>query len=232
MGIRGSRWRHISGATRSATGTPIVKGAVASGATARPHRSDRSSPINSASTTWPATCGNGYRIATMVTTMERLQMIRRGPAEIAISVLGRAEVPWREVGNCSAPPRQRYRMVTPRRGVRPLWVQFPHTSQNRWRRRIFTTGEANGPSKHIATNPLAQTAASNLRFGMDQATARRWDSTGTRTTADRGRPYAAHPTGSRDPPGDHKPGPRRCRWRAIARPRLGRDPTPASPTWS
>ena len=31
----------------------------------RPHRSDRSSPMRSASTTWRATCGNGCRIAIM-----------------------------------------------------------------------------------------------------------------------------------------------------------------------
>ncbi len=49
----------------------------------RPHRSDHSSPMRSASTTWPATCGNGCRIAIIVITMEPRQTVQRGPAEIA-----------------------------------------------------------------------------------------------------------------------------------------------------
>ena len=43
-------------------------------------------PMRSASTTWPATCGNGCRIAIMTTTTERPQTVRRGPAEIAVAV--------------------------------------------------------------------------------------------------------------------------------------------------
>ena len=61
-------------------GTPIAMAAAASGTTGRPHRSDRSSPMRSASTTWPAMCGNGCRIAITTTTTERPPMVRRGPA--------------------------------------------------------------------------------------------------------------------------------------------------------
>ena len=82
MGIRGAR-RHarrpIPGATRSARATPIATAAAASGTTGRPHRSARSSPMRSASTTWLATCGNGCRIAITTTTTERPPMVRRGP---------------------------------------------------------------------------------------------------------------------------------------------------------
>ena len=55
--------RPIPGVTRSARTMPTATAAAASGTTGRPHRSDRSSPMRSASTTWTATCGSGCRIA-------------------------------------------------------------------------------------------------------------------------------------------------------------------------
>jgi hypothetical protein len=69
MGIRGAR-RHHDG-TRSARGMPTAMGAAANGTTSRPHRSDRFLRTSLASTTWPATYGNGCRIAIMMTTTVR-----------------------------------------------------------------------------------------------------------------------------------------------------------------
>src|SRR5262249_28021037 len=51
--------------------TPIAIAAKTSGAKRKPPRSDRSTTISSASTTWPAMCGNGWRIVTMRTTTAR-----------------------------------------------------------------------------------------------------------------------------------------------------------------
>jgi hypothetical protein len=41
-------------------------------------RSDRSSPMRSASTIWAAMCGSGSRIGTILTTMKHLPTARRG----------------------------------------------------------------------------------------------------------------------------------------------------------
>jgi hypothetical protein len=78
--------RSITGATRLAGGTQTAGAAAASGTTARHRRSDRSSQMPSASTTWPETCGNGWRIAITTTTTERPQTVRRGPLEIVVSI--------------------------------------------------------------------------------------------------------------------------------------------------
>ena len=89
MGICGARRHHdglLLGRRHRQGTTPTAMGAAASGTPSRPRRSDRSSPTRSASTTWPATCGNGCRIAIMPTTTERPPTARRGPAEIAVAV--------------------------------------------------------------------------------------------------------------------------------------------------
>ena len=83
MGIRGAR-RHHDGlflGRRDRQGERQLRWLRQPvGQHARPHRSDRSRPMRSASTTWPATCGNGWRIAITTTTPERPPMVRRGPA--------------------------------------------------------------------------------------------------------------------------------------------------------
>ena len=96
--------RPITGATRSARGTPTVTDAAANGTTARPRRSDRSSPMRSVSTTWPATCGNGCRIAITTTTKGRLPMVRRGPAKIAVAASFAAVPGVRAHSRCARPP--------------------------------------------------------------------------------------------------------------------------------
>ena len=58
--------------------TPIATAAKTSGAKRKPPRSDRSTTISSASTTWPAMCGNGWRIVTTRTTTGRPSMALRG----------------------------------------------------------------------------------------------------------------------------------------------------------
>jgi formylglycine-generating enzyme required for sulfatase activity len=50
-------------------------------------------PMRSASSTWPATCGNGCRIAIILTITGRPATARRGPAEIAIMAVSFAAVP-------------------------------------------------------------------------------------------------------------------------------------------
>jgi hypothetical protein len=73
----------ISGATRLAVGMPTVTVAIVSGG--RPRQLDRSTPIRSASTIWPAMCGSGCRIARTTTTMGHQTMGRRGPLVIVIT---------------------------------------------------------------------------------------------------------------------------------------------------
>jgi hypothetical protein len=63
--------------------TPTAIAAKTHGANCKPPRSDRLSPIGSASPTWPAMCGNGCRIATMRTTTGRPPMAFRGRQAIA-----------------------------------------------------------------------------------------------------------------------------------------------------
>ena len=69
----------------------------------RPHQSDRSSPMRSASTIWPATCGSGCRIAITAITMEHPPMVRRGPLVTAVSV-SFAAVPGTTIHSTFAPP--------------------------------------------------------------------------------------------------------------------------------
>ena len=93
----------FSGAPRSARRTPAAMGAAASGTTCRPPPSGRLPPISLAFTTWPATCGNGSRIAIMTTTTVRLRTVPRGPVEIAVAVSS-AAVPGTAPLSSSARP--------------------------------------------------------------------------------------------------------------------------------
>jgi formylglycine-generating enzyme required for sulfatase activity len=63
---------------------------------------DRSSPMLSVSTIWPAMCGSGWRIAITAITVGHPTMVRRGPAEIAMSGLF-AAVPGTSARTSSAP---------------------------------------------------------------------------------------------------------------------------------
>ena len=95
MGIRGSCRHHdglLLGRRDRQEQRQLLPAAAANGTTGKPHRSDHSSPMRSASTTWPATCGNGCRIAGMRTTTGRPPIARRGRQGIA-SVMSSAAVP-------------------------------------------------------------------------------------------------------------------------------------------
>ena len=59
------------GRRRSARATPTATAAAANGMTSRRHRSARSSRMRSASMTWPATSGNGWRTAITINTTAR-----------------------------------------------------------------------------------------------------------------------------------------------------------------
>jgi hypothetical protein len=84
-------------------GTPTAMGAAASGTTCRPPPSGRLLPIGLVFSTWPATCGSGFRIATMKTTTVRPQTVHCGPVEIAV-VVSSVAAPGTALVNSSAPP--------------------------------------------------------------------------------------------------------------------------------
>jgi hypothetical protein len=80
--------------------------------------SGRSIRMRSASTTWPATCGNGWRIAIIVTTAGRPRMVRCGRADIAVAV-SPAAVPGPTLRGTSARPPA---TAPPLRNGTTLWA--------------------------------------------------------------------------------------------------------------
>ena len=128
--------RPITGATRSARGTPTATAAAASGTTNRPHQSARSPQMSLASTTWPATCGNGCRIAIMITIKARPPTARRGPVVIAVAVSS-AAVPgtafhgsFARPAATGSPPNDRYDDL----GFRVGRTLSAGPARSRWRR--------------------------------------------------------------------------------------------------
>ena len=123
MGICRSRRHHrrpIPGATEIGEGNADCKGRGSQWDEV-PHRSARSSRMRSASTTWPATSGNGCRTAITITTPGRLRTVRRGPVGDCNRRVVRG-------GSSNSPPQdirsaRRYKMST---DTRDTGLGFPH----------------------------------------------------------------------------------------------------------